>query len=213
MLSGSRARPLILILILGVSLVSLHALRRPEAKVARMPLATFPLTIGPWHGENEYIDPAEIQAVGVTDYINRLYQTAGGLPVSLYIGYYASQRTGDTIHSPKNCLPGSGWAPLQDSILPIALGGGRVLRVNDYLVANENTQAVVLYWYQSRGRAIASEYAAKFWMAADAIERNRTDGALVRIWAPVVNGADQARAAAVSLTRAIDPMLPTFIPN
>ena len=117
-------------------------------------------------------------------------------PFQLYIGYYTSQKNGDTIHSPKNCLPGAGWDPIHSEYIAIAIPGDRKIVVNEYVIQQNQDQELVFYWYRGRGRVIASEYAGKFWMMADAITRKRTDGALVRLITPMSDGEAQARAPA-----------------
>ena len=131
----------------------------------------------------------------------------------MYVGYYASQRTGDTIHSPKNCLPGAGWDPVQSGYIKISIPGGRQIVVNEYVIQQGLDKQLVFYWYQGRGRVIASEYSGKFWMVADAISRNRTDGALVRLVTPMNDGEVHARARLVSFTQLLFPQLESIIPN
>ena len=156
-----------------------------------------------------------MQAVGVSDYTNRIYSSSRlETPLfSLYVGYYASQRTGDTIHSPKNCLPGSGWDPVQSGYATISVPAGRNIVVNEYVIQQDQNKELVFYWYQGRGRVVASEYAGKFWMVADAISRNRTDGALVRVITPINDGEGKARARLVSFAQTVFPSLGELIPN
>jgi EpsI family protein len=154
-----------------------------------------------------------VQAVGVTDYTNRIYSGPASVPVLVYIGYYASQRTGDTIHSPQNCLPGAGWDPIHSGYITISVPGGRQIVVNEYLIQQDRDKALVLYWYQSRGRVIASEYSGKFWMVADAISRNRTDGALVRLITPSNDGEATARARLVRFAQGFFPHVDELIPK
>jgi len=198
--------------LLAGSLVLLQAMNRAEDIPHPVPLTRFPVQVGAWQGVNVRLDPREIAGAGVHDYVNRSYNDGAGEPVQLYIGYYPTQRTGDTIHSPKNCLPGSGWIPLRSGERAIPVKG-ETIHVNQYVVAKAGDTAVVLYWYQGRGRAVASEYAAKFWMVTDAIRRDRTDGALVRVWTPVVDGTPQAERRAAEFTQAFYPRLTPFIPN
>jgi EpsI family protein len=154
-----------------------------------------------------------VQAVGVSDYTNRTFFNQTDLPVQLYVGYYASQRTGDTIHSPKNCLPGAGWDPVHSGYATIAVPGGRQIIVNEYVIQQGLNKQLVFYWYQGRGRVVASEYAGKFWMVADAITRNRTDGALVRLVTPMNDAESKARARLESFTQLVFPRLDELIPN
>lgn len=193
--------------------VMLHTVSHGEPVIARQQLRELPYTLGPWKGEEHPLEERIVQAVSVSDYTNRLYHGPVGAPVQLYIGYYASQRTGDTIHSPKNCLPGAGWDPIHSGYATISLQNGRQIVVNEYVIAQGSDKELVFYWYQGRGRIIASEYWGKFWMVTDAISRNRTDGALVRLLTPMKDGEANARARLVSFTQLLFPQLGESIPN
>ena len=135
---------------------------------------------------------------------------------SLFVAYFRSQRTGVAPHSPKNCLPGSGWVPSESRIIPIAVPGrAEPIPVNLYLVSKGDARSVTLYWYQqSSGRAVASEYAAKIYTVLDAIRFNRTDTALVRVVVPVTGGdPDVARRVGERFVAEIFPTLAPFLPN
>jgi EpsI family protein len=193
--------------------IALHAVSHGEYVPLRKLLVDFPLTVGPWQGRNMPFTEDIIRAAGVTDYINRVYTDNKGDFVSFYVGFYASQRTGDTIHSPKHCLPGGGWMPLRSSKLKIDLTTGRSITVNEYLIGKGLDRREVLYWYQSQGRVVASEYWARYWLIVDAITRDRTDGALVRIIAPADNGVAHARTLAVGFVQNAFPDLKNYLPN
>ena len=187
-----------------------------EAVEARAPLVELPRAVGPWIDSVDTPLAQDVRDVlGVDDYVNRTYVTAAGQPVGLYIGYYASQRQGDTIHSPQNCLPGAGWQPVEGGTVPLDVSGQR-LAVNRYVIQKGLDRQIVLYWYQGRGRVIANEYANKFWLMLDAARLHRSDGALVRVVAPVqrsVNGSlAAADAAAGDFARAIFPRLSAHLP-
>jgi EpsI family protein len=176
-------------------------------------LRELPYTLDSWTGTEQPLPERIVQAVGVSDYTNRIYFNPQVGLAQLYVGYYASQRTGDTIHSPKNCLPGAGWDPVQSGYIKISIPGGRQIVVNEYVIQQGSDKQLVFYWYQGRGRVIASEYSGKFWMVADAISRNRTDGALVRVVTPMNDGEVQPRARLVSFTQLLFPQLERIIPN
>jgi EpsI family protein len=199
--------------ILLCAFVLLQTMSHGEAIVPRQPLHDLPYGLGAWTGEEHPLQEQVVQAVSVSDYTNRVYSQLAETPVQLYVGYYASQRTGDTIHSPKNCLPGSGWDPIQSGYATISVPIGRKIVVNEYVIQRDQYKQLVFYWYQGRGRVIASEYAGKFWMVADAISRNRTDGALVRVITPMNDGEDKARARLVGFTQTLFPSLDALIPN
>ena len=162
----------------------------------RMPLGeAIPVEIAGAMGTDIRLSDAEVRVAGVTDYLMRSYAardtTTGVLPFSVYVGYYDSQMQGKTIHSPRNCLPGAGWEALASTTVEIETGGPPV-RVNRYLLQNKQAQALVLYWYQGRGRVESNEYAVKWNLLRDAALRQRSDEALVRV---VVGVEDDAAAA------------------
>lgn len=199
--------------LLIVAFVSLHALERGEATVPHQLLRDLPYAFDTWKGTEQPLPDRIVQAVGVTDYANRIYTSPKDELAQVYIGYYASQKTGDTIHSPKNCLPGSGWDPVQSGYAKISIPGGRPIVVNEYVIQQGLDKQLVFYWYQGRGRVIASEYSGKFWMVADAISRHRTDGALVRLITPMDDGEQTARARLTGFTQLLFPYLEKVIPN
>jgi EpsI family protein len=193
----------------------------------RESLVTFPIQVGEWQGVRATPLPANVLAVlGVDEYLNRTYYTSERA-LGLYVGYYQSQRQGDAIHSPMNCLPGAGWEPLKRDYLTlnVALSPGtdvaaaptRPIRVNRYLIRKGADTQVVLYWYQSQGRAIANEYLSKVYMVYDAMRSNRTDAALVRIASPVVGSSaiaeQEAEGRAVEFVKSIYPFLGRYLPS
>jgi EpsI family protein len=189
---------------------------RDEVAVPRESLASMPRALGAWSDSMDVpLDRETRDVLGVDDYVSRTYINAAAQPVGLYIGYYASQRQGDTIHSPQNCLPGAGWQPVEGGAATLDVDGRR-MTVNRYVIQKGLDRQVVLYWYQGRGRVIANEYANKFWLMLDAARLHRSDGALVRVVAPVSRAANgsltAADAAAVEFTRDLVPRLSRFLP-
>jgi EpsI family protein len=213
----SRAMTIRFVIVAAVLLggtVLLHAMSHGEPVIPREPLKDLSYHIGDWTGKEYPLEQRILQVVAVTDYTNRLYVSPSAPPVQLYIGYYASQRTGDTMHSPKNCLPGAGWDPIHAGYATVPVADGRQITVNEYVIAQGLDKQLVFYWYQGRGRVIASEYWGKFYMITDAITRNRTDGALVRLITPIIdNDTSQAHARLEKFTEILFPSLSKFIPN
>lgn len=175
--------------LLGAS-IGLRHLSHGESVPLAEPLSKFPVQIENWHAREVPIEPRIIQALGVTDHVNRLYEAPGNSSIYLYVGYYKSQRTGQLIHSPKNCLPGAGWEPVSVGSVELMGPKGNRISVNRYVIQNGLQRQLVLYWYQSHGRIIASEYWGKIYMVLDSIRLNRTDAALVRISTPIT-GRDE----------------------
>jgi EpsI family protein len=222
-----RAIVLSLCLLAGAALIGRAS--RSEQVPPRQPLADFPMDIGLWHGRPApRFDPRMIAILGVDDYVNRLYHNPQGQVVALYIGYYASQREGATIHSPLNCLPGAGWESVKRERIALdvssqgeADGGRRQPTapravVNRIVVQKGLDRQVVLYWYQSHDRIVASEYWGKFYAVVDAIRLNRTDAALIRVISPVVGDGSSDRDAervAVEFARTVLPVLGEYVPG
>jgi len=188
------------------------------------PLSLMPETIGTWTGRDLPLDSDTLAVLGKGDFLNRLYlstlpatQTPAGdsLPISLFIGYFPTQRTGQTMHSPQHCLPGAGWSFDSQKYTDIKDINGKDYDVGEYVISNGEMRQFVIYWYQAHGRSVPNEYKAKAYMVADAIRMNRTDGALVRVITPVLptESLDSARARAVRFTSQMVPFLPRFIPN
>jgi len=185
----------VIVLLLGAT-IGLRILSHGEALPARQSLSNFPLKFGAWLGRETPIQADVLKVAGVDDYLSRVYESPGKEPISVYIGYYQSQRTGHLIHSPKNCLPGSGWEPIRSGRVTLTSPVGIQVPVNLYVIENGLRRQLVLYWYQTHGRIIASEYSAKAYMVLDSIRMNRTDAALVRVITPL------DRSETVSLERA-----------
>jgi EpsI family protein len=184
---------IVLVMLAGAGLYSAHA-SSVEAVVPRVPLASLPLALGDWHGREAAPLADDVLAqLGVDDYVNRQYARAGAPPVGIYVGYYASQRQGDTIHSPQNCLPGAGWLPIETAVTQLR-AGDRSVPVNRFVIQKALDRQVVLYWYQGRGRVTASEYANKVFLMLDAARLHRTNGGLVRLITPVVSSVDAAKS-------------------
>ncbi len=160
---------------------------RAEVIPASKPLSQLPTAIGGWRMVREgVIEQEEKDVLRADDYLTRQYVASPGKSVSLFVAYFRSQRAGQTPHSPKNCLPGSGWTwSVSDTIFVVIAGRGQAIEINRYVVSKGDERAVVLYWYQSRERVVASEYRAAVFTVWDAMRWNHTDTELVRVVTPV----------------------------
>lgn len=183
----------------------------PERVPPREDLATTPVTLAQWEGQDVSLEDDVIARLGVDDYINRRYVASDAPPVALYVGYYASQRQGDTIHSPQNCLPGAGWQPVTADRTTLDVSG-RAIPVNRFIIQKGLDRQAVFYWYQGRSRVVASEYANKAWLMLDAARLRRTDGGLVRVITPVPSSPDAAFAALTTFSTALFPYLSSRLP-
>ena len=176
----------------------------------------FPAAVGDWQGgEPLPFDADTLRVLGPGRFLERVYTRPGTPAIDLLLEYFPSQRTGDTMHSPKHCLPGAGWEPTQSSVLQLAGPDGRSAGVNFYVIARGEQKQVVLYWYQAHGRVVASEYWAKFYLVWDAIRLNRTDGSMIRVISAVAPGEaiDSARDRTVGFAEEVMPMLRSYIPG
>jgi EpsI family protein len=203
------------LLLLG-AVFTIHLRSSGEAAQSRKPFSSFPATVGTWKGQDETIlEPDTVNMLKLSDYLMRRYVGDDGGSVWLYIGYWQSQRRGaGDIHSPKNCLPGGGWEPIEASRLSIPVAGhARPISVNRYLVQKDNQMQVIIYWFQSQGNVVADELSAKIELVRGAVMRNRTDGALVRLSTPVQGGVDQTTARLTQYVQALYPILHDYLPE
>ena len=165
--------------LLGIGCLLTLGVDRQRYMPLAQPLDSIPMTLGGRSGKDFEIAENERVAAGMTSYIYREFDE-GPSPITVYVGYYDHQTQGKTIHSPKNCLPGSGWEALEAAPIAVTTTGGPVT-VNRYLLQNKNQQALVFYWYQGRGRVAANEYQVKWELLRDAALRGRSEEALVRL--------------------------------
>jgi EpsI family protein len=213
-------RALVVAVLLLATAAYLATAARAEPTPIRQPLSELPFSIDSWRGSLEApLSTAVLEQLRVDDYTMRTYSRARNRAVGLYIGYYSTQRQGASIHSPLNCLPGAGWVPTQRSYVsltvPTGTGSDRVVELNRIVIEKGLDRQVVLYWYQSHGRVVASEYWGKMYSVLDAIRINRTDAALVRIVAPVnpTAGLEEAQQRATDFARGLFPLLGNFLPS
>ena len=207
-------------LLLLVSAGVIAKASRIEDVPPRQSFDQFPLQVAGWRGQDtERFSPEIMKVLGADDYLSRFYVAPRGR-VGLYIGYYKSQRQGDSMHSPLNCLPGAGWQPLEKSYLPIRVTGANgsesEITVNRYIIEKGLEQQVVLYWYQSHGRVIANEYRSKIFMVYDAARLNRSDAALVRVTSARradEQGLQTAEERAVEFVKTMFPLLSNYLPS
>jgi EpsI family protein len=201
-------------LLIGALLV-LHLRSSGEAVPIRKNLDSFPSAVGAWQARGGVLlDPETLNVLKPKEYLLRRDQDPSGRSVWLFIAYWDSLRKGATPHSPRNCLPGSGWEPLEASMVTIPLPQPFTpITVNKYLVQKDRDQQLVLYWYQSQGRAIAGEMAARVQLVKSSIARHRTDGALVRVSSPVYGGVQDTSDRLVRYVQAMYPALGDYLPD
>jgi EpsI family protein len=186
-----------------------------ETRVARRQLQEFPKQIGSWEqtGGDQQFSQETMAVLRASDYLLRNYRGADGRVVNFYVGYYASQRDGATYHSPLNCLPGSGWVMSEPAKITITPLGRAPFVANRYLIQNGDHKEMLIYWYQGRGRAVASEYWGKIYTVVDSVRLRRSDGAMVRVTTPVGSSEREALQAAADVAARVSTILPEFIPD
>lgn len=192
-----------------------YGFSRGELAPVHRPLEQFPTRLGDWTMIQQGVMEKEIADVlQADDYVTRSYGY-GRKQANLFVAFFKSQRTGQAPHSPKNCLPGSGWIWTVSDQIPITMAGeNRTIEVNRYVVQKGEQKSLILYWYQSRDRVVASEYAAKVYVVTDALRHNRTDTALVRVEVPIIEGKDQiATDTAVEFVKTFFKTLCGFLPS
>ena len=185
-----------------------------EAHVERKALKDFPQTIGAWQrtGTDQILDDETLKVLKASDYLLRDFRKPQGPGANLYVGYYATQRTGATYHSPLNCLPGSGWTLSEPGKAMIGLPDGSSFVANKYVIENGEYRSLMIYWYQGRGRNVASEYWGKVYTVFDSVRLRRSNGAMVRVTVPIRGSVEDAEKAAIEFASAASVVLPEFVP-
>jgi len=211
-------RVALLCAILLTGIVIVRAAAANEEAPPREALSNLPGHLGAWTPSDDIeIDEESLKVLNADDYVSRTYirpstplrTSPSSASVDLFIAYYGSQRQGGTMHSPLNCLPATGWQPLSAEDMSIEAGPSSVSARRVVIQKGLNRQ-LVIYWYQSHGRSVASEYSSKAHLVLDSIRQHRSDAAIVRVVAPAEEAGE---AAAVDFIRSLQPVLHRFIPN
>lgn len=186
-----------------------------EANVNRKQLKDFPDQLGEWQksSPDQTIDEPTMQVLRANDYLLRDYRRSDGQVANFYVGYYATQRNGASYHSPLNCLPGSGWTLSNPDTVTISRADGTTFVANKYVIRNGDYKSLMIYWYQGRGRAVASEYWAKVYTVIDSVRVRRSDGALVRVTVPLGESEAAALESAKDLSAKAATAIKEFVPN
>jgi EpsI family protein len=174
------------------------------------------MEFGEWQGTPQTLDSDSLNALGLTDYLLADYanEATDAIPLNFYIAYYASQRAGIHAHSPQLCIPGGGWSIINRSIITTPLPDGRSISANRVVIEKRGVRQIVYYWFEERGRHITEEGTLKYYALRDALIDNRSDGALVRIVAPVHAG-DEAAADSMAgkLIVSTSALLQNYVPG
>jgi exosortase D (VPLPA-CTERM-specific) len=202
--------------LMGVmALAGMLAPERLDAAPSRPDFTRVSMSEGEWLGKRDRLDGVYLDALKLDDYLLADFNADGQLPVNLYVAYYASQRKGESVHSPRSCIPGGGWRIHDVSPREITLPNGGTLSVNRVLIGRGDVKQVVYYWFDQRGRVLTNEYLVKWYIFWDSLVRNRTDGAMLRLTSPVLAGQTEADAdrALEEFARTLVPALRPYIPS
>jgi EpsI family protein len=193
-----------------------HCFSKPDISLPRKTLAEFPMHLGDWAAISEQkIESRSMEILQVDDYFVRNYRNSNGEIIGLYIGYFKSQREGKGIHSPRQCLPGAGWVPIDAAVYRMAVPdhNPETVSVNKFVLGKGLDRQLYLFWYHGRGRIYASEYWNKIYLIWDGLTRKRTDGALVRVNTPFIGNPEDALKTQSDFIKLLFPLLKEYIPE
>jgi exosortase D (VPLPA-CTERM-specific) len=202
-------------LVVAVAVVGMLSPKRVDAAPERQDFTRLSMNEGAWRGRRDRLDDIYLETLKLDDYLLADFRSDGRPPVNLYVAYYDSQRKGESVHSPRSCIPGGGWRINDIAPREIQLaGGGALLSVNRVVIERGDVKQVVYYWFEQRGRVLTNEYLVKWYIFWDSLTRNRTDGAMLRLTVPVLAGQSEADAdrALEDFARTLVPALRPYIP-
>jgi EpsI family protein len=210
-------RFLVVAVLMGGTAYLMQARSDSEVFPPREPLTSLPHQFGSWDGQDLVIDQGTLDVLGAGEFLHRSFQepTVPAAWVDLLIAYFPSQRAGDTIHSPDHCLQGEGWVPVRRDVIQLPRSDGSTFPANRYVTSKAGERELVIYWFQAHDREVANEYVSKYYLVADSIRLNRSDGALVRLITPMApqETPDAAQARILSLGSQLIPQLDRYIPR
>jgi exosortase D (VPLPA-CTERM-specific) len=204
-------------LLVSLAVASPYLMSREEIVPERQSLLNFPMQVQQWQGSTFPLEKEYIETLRFDDYLLADYHAADGVPVNFYVAYYGSQRKGQSAHSPRTCIPGGGWeiTSLRTMEVPANDAATASLHVNRLVIQKADAKQIVYYWFKQRDRALVNEYLVKFFLVWDALVKQRTDGALIRLTASIQPGHDEDEAdrTLVDFTKAANPLMSRFVPD
>jgi EpsI family protein len=204
------------VIILLLAAVLNHYFSKPDVSLPRKSLAEFPKSLGDWTAfSDQQLDKQSMEILQVDDYFMRNYRNSKGEVIGLYVGYFKSQKEGKGIHSPRQCLPGAGWVPVNTGVYQMAVSGRNpeTVPVNKFVMGKGLDRQLYLFWYHGRGRIYASEYWNKIYLIWDGLTKKRTDGTLVRVNSPVTGNTEDALKTQSDFIQLFLPLLKEYIPD
>ncbi len=206
----------VLTLVLALQALLFYTASHGENVPLARSLQFFPAQVGTWTlAQTGIVEPETLAVLKADDTLTRWYVNPSGGGANLFVAFFKTQRTGQSPHSPKNCLPGSGWSPSSTGFVDVSIPArNETIRINKYIVSKGDQKSLVLYWYQSQNRVIADEFSAKIYLVADSIRHHRSDTALVRIVVPVTGDHEQQAAEqGEAFVQAVYPQLRAYLPS
>ena len=205
-----------LLLMLGMTLLSVRLVDREEIIPPRHSFLDFPMQIAGWRGQSIPLERQYVDVLRIDDYLLADYQAPTTGTVNLYVAYYDSQKKGQSAHSPRTCLPGGGWemSSMTKTVIAANDAGGTV-QANRVVIQKGEARQVVLYWFKQRGRLLTNEYMVKAALFWDSLTKQRSDGALIRLVAPLLPGENE-EAADLRLQQfaaLVEPMMRSYVPD
>jgi exosortase D (VPLPA-CTERM-specific) len=205
------------IFLLGITAAIAQTVEFRESVPISRPFTQFPLNIGAWDGRADRMEQKFIDTLDFSDYLMADFKNASGMSVNLYTAYYESQRKGESIHSPSSCLPGGGWVFRESgkALVPIGDSANAKVPVNRAFIQKGDYKQLSYYWFPMRGRVLTNIWEMKIYNFWDALTRQRTDGALVRLITPVYKGesVNNAEKRLRAFMEDIIPVLDGFLPR
>jgi EpsI family protein len=198
-----------------VQAVLFYTASHGDAVPLKQPLVQFPKTLGLWRtAQVGVVDQDTLDILKADDTMSRDYASPSGI-VNLWVAYFKTQRTGQSPHSPKNCLPGAGWSQVSAGDLDVQIPAtNETIRINRYEVSKGEEKSLTLYWYQSQRRVVANEFDAKFWLVADSVRLHRSDTSVVKIVIPIRKDHEQeAQETGIKFVQIVYPALRQFLPS
>ncbi len=212
----SPALALSLLLVLCLAVLSFGLQGRQDVAPSRQSFLDFPMTMAGWQGTPMTMERLYVDTLRFDDYLLADYQQPGGGPVNLYVAYYRSQKAGQSAHSPKTCMPGGGWEMSELQEVTVHDGAaGRVFPANRVVIQKGEARQVVFYWFKQRDRIVTNEYLVKALLFWDSLVRRRSDGALIRLVAPVMPGEDDNAAdrRLRQFAAVVEPAMTAYVPD
>lgn len=201
-----------------IGIILLNLLPNSRVIPIKKPLEFFPRKIGNWSFCERVIFSDNVSTLlGVDDYIQFKYISPENKKIDLYVSYFSSQKEGKGFHSPKNCMPGAGWDIVRCEPTKLRIDHSKpiTIEINKMIIQKGSEQAIVFYWFQSRGRFISSEYMQKIYLVLDSILKHRTDGSFVRIMTSIDSGEMEQEAvdSLLEFTEQVICFLREYIPD